>query len=235
MRTYGIQMPHLVALIGFALATGLASASGPERDAPPQRQWTIYLAQDKHLDYNWCGSTTAIELRMAALVDYYLDLVERVPDARWNLDSTLWLEVYRRHRGAVGAERLLKGIKDGRIGYAGNREVSLWGMMSTELAIRACQGALPIEQAAGVPARTALVMENPGMSGGAAAILTQCGFAFLGRGIYALRAESYLGQRQPLPLFWWQAPGGRRILVRWDLYADTNRGVGTAKLTNWAY
>ena len=37
------------------------------------RQWTIYLAQDKHLDYNWCGSTTEIELRMAALLDYFLD------------------------------------------------------------------------------------------------------------------------------------------------------------------
>jgi len=37
------------------------------------RQWTIYLAQDKHLDYNWCGSTTEIELRIAALLDYFLD------------------------------------------------------------------------------------------------------------------------------------------------------------------
>jgi len=43
-----------------------------ERD----RQWTVYLAQDKHLDYNWCGSTTEIELRMAALLDYYLDAAE---------------------------------------------------------------------------------------------------------------------------------------------------------------
>ena len=36
------------------------------------RRWTIYLAQDKHLDYNWCGSQAEIEVRMAALVDYYL-------------------------------------------------------------------------------------------------------------------------------------------------------------------
>ena len=33
----------------------------------PDRSWTIYLAQDKHLDYNWCGSTAAIEARMAEL------------------------------------------------------------------------------------------------------------------------------------------------------------------------
>ena len=49
------------------------------------RQWTVYLAQDKHLDYNWCGSTTEIELRMAALLDYYLDAAER-NEVCWNLD-----------------------------------------------------------------------------------------------------------------------------------------------------
>ena len=32
--------------------------------AEPRRQWTVYLAQDKHLDYNWCGSTEEIESRM---------------------------------------------------------------------------------------------------------------------------------------------------------------------------
>ena len=62
------------------------------------RQWTVYLAQDKHLDYNWCGSTTEIELRMAALLDYYLERAEK-NGARWNLDGTLWFEVYHRHRG----------------------------------------------------------------------------------------------------------------------------------------
>jgi hypothetical protein len=36
------------------------------------RQWTVYLAQDKHLDYNWCGSRVEIEVRMAAL-SYVLD------------------------------------------------------------------------------------------------------------------------------------------------------------------
>ena len=41
------------------------------------RQWTIYLAQDKHLDYGWCGTPTEVEVRMATLLDCYLDQVER--------------------------------------------------------------------------------------------------------------------------------------------------------------
>ena len=217
----------LLSLTCVALAMGRRVAHSAEPDTSA-RNWTIYLAQDKHLDYNWCGSTTEVELRMVALTDYYLDLVERT-DARWNLDGTIWLEVYRRHRGDEGAQRLLKAIREGRIGYAGNRSVLLWGILSSELAIRACYGAGSIEQAVQQPAKTALIMENPGLSGGAANILAECGFPYLGRGIYDLRAESYNQHRQPYPLFWWLAPGGKRILVRWDLYQNTGSWGGYAE------
>jgi len=200
----------------------------PCRAGESGRQWTIYLAQDKHLDYNWCGSTTEIELRMAALLDYYVDRAERGAVC-WNLDGTLWEEVYRRHRGEDGAKRLHDAIRDRRIGYAGNYAVLLWGILDTETAIRACYDAVPIERATGVRARTALVMENPAMPWGVANILTECGFDFLGRGVYHLRAQSYLPRREPLPLVWWQAPNGKRILMRWDLYADTGSWGGYAE------
>lgn len=204
----------------FAPVACGAAASG--------RQWTVYLAQDKHLDYNWCGSTTEIELRMAALLDYYLDAAEQ-GRGRWNLDGTLWHEVYRRHRGPAGAARLHDAIRRGRIGYAGNYAVLLWGILDTETAIRACYDAVSIEQSTGVPARTALLMENPGMTWGIANVLTDCGYDFLARGIYWLRAESYNHRREPYPLFWWQAPNGKRILVRWDLYEDTKSWGGYAE------
>ena len=209
----------LVSLLVFTVVCHATDAS---------RKWTIYLAQDKHLDYNWCGSTTEIELRMADLLDYYLDVAER-NKVCWNLDGTLWDDVYARHRGKIYSTRLHDAIKSGRIGYAGNYCVLLWGILDTETAIRACYGAIPIEKSTGVPAQTALIMENPGMTWGIANILTSCGFDFLGRGIYRLRAESYYHQREPYPLFWWKAPNGKRILVRWDLYHDTKSWGGYAE------
>ena len=115
MRTY----LNLLAVFCAAMLAGeLSLAAEPAGPSGPTRQWTIYLAQDKHLDYNWCGSTTEIELRMVALLDYYLDLVERTTDVRWNMDCTLWAEVYRRHRGEEGYRRLVGAIRKGRIGYA---------------------------------------------------------------------------------------------------------------------
>ena len=99
---------------------------------------------------------------MVGLMDYFVDAAER-DEACWNLDGTLWGEVYRRHRGKAGSARLHDMIRRGRIGYAGNYAVLLWGILDTETAIRACYGAIPIEKSTGVRARTALVMENPGM------------------------------------------------------------------------
>jgi len=209
-------------LLWFALILGLAVACRAQERGS---RWTVYLAQDKHLDYNWCGSTTEIELRMTALLDDYLDAAER-NKVCWNLDGTLWDEVYHRHRGQSGRARLHEAIGNGRIGYAGNFCVLLWGILDTETAVRSCYGAVPIEKSTGIAARTALVMENPGMTWGIANILTDCGFDFLGRGIYRLRAESYHHLRDPYPLFWWEAPNGKRVLVHWDLYTDTKSWGG---------
>ena len=192
------------------------------------KRWTIYLVQDKHLDYGWCGSTTEVELRMAALLDYYLDLAEQ-DRARWNLDGTIWDEVYARHRGRAGSDRLRRAIRDGCIGYVGNYAVLLWGILATETAIRDSLAATDIERSTGVRTRTVLVMENSTIPWGIVNILTECGFDFLGRGVYNLRAESYLGRRDALPLVWWQAPNGKRILMRWDLYSDTASWGGYAE------
>jgi len=192
------------------------------------RRWTLYLAQDKHLDYGWCGSTTEVELRMATLLDYYLDLAEQ-GRARWNLDGTIWDEVYGRHRGQPGSERLHRAIRDGRVGHVGNYAVLLWGILDTETAIRAALASADLERVTGRRTRTALAMENSTIPWGVANVLTECGFDFLGRGVYNLRAESYLGRREPLPLVWWQAPNGKRILMRWDLYSDTESWGGYAE------
>ena len=220
-RPVAISICHILLCLQLSLSV---VCQATEAD----RQWTVYLAQDKHLDYNWCGSTSEIELRMVSLLDYYLGAAER-NEVCWNLDGTLWDEVYRRHRGQAGRERLHNAIRKGRIGYAGNYAVLLWGILDTETAIRACYGAIPIEKSTAVRARTALVTENPGMTWGIANILTDCGFDFLARGIYPLRAESYYRQRSPYPLFWWNAPNGKQILVRWDLYQDTKSWGGYAE------
>ena len=130
----------------LALLPAVSPASPPAKtvDAGGKpRPWTVYLAQDKHLDYNWCGSTTEIELRMVRLMDYYLDLVQRtdgkVEPRRDDLGGGLQAAPGR----GGAARRLLEAVQKGKIGCPGNRAVLLWGILSTELAIRACCGTIP--------------------------------------------------------------------------------------------
>lgn len=197
------------------------------------RHWTVYIAQDKHLDYNWCGTRTEIERRMAALTDHYLDYAER--GGHCNIDCTAWLDVYRAWRGEeaagrpLGAGRLLDAVRQGRVGYGAAQAVLLWGVLPTELAIRALYGAAAIAQETGRPPDTALIMENPAMTWGVASVLAACGIPYLARGVYDLRAHSYLPNRDPYPLFWWRAPDGRRLLVHWDLYENTGSWGGYAE------
>lgn len=192
------------------------------------RTWTIFIAQDKHLDYNWCGTQTEIEVRMAALVDGYLALAEE-DRSIWNLDSTLWYETYKRQRGPEGAQRLARELRRGTIGFAANHSVLLWGLLSTELAIQSFYQSLAIDKQTGIRSDTALIMENPGMMWGVAGVMTACGLPYLARGIYDLRAEGYNSKRQPYPLFWWLAPDGKRVLVHWDLYTTTGAWGGYAE------
>jgi len=136
----------LAATLTFA-ASSVIGAAGTHAQKP-ERKWTIYIAQAKHLDYNWCGTTTEVELRMAALMDFYLDQAEHEA-GRWNLDGAIWADVYRRHRGEEGLARLHRAIRDGWIGYGGNHSVLLWGILDTETAIRASYGGIGIENASG--------------------------------------------------------------------------------------
>ncbi len=192
------------------------------------RSWTIYIAQDKHLDYNWCGTQTEIEVRMAALVDGYLALAEE-DRSRWNLDCTLWYTGYKRQRGLQGAQRLVKALQKGRIGWAANHSVLLWGLLNTELSIQSFFQALEIAELTDEITDTVLIMEDPGMPWSVASVVTACGFPYLARGIYDLRAESYNRAREPYPLFWWLAPDGKRVLVHWDLYETTGAWGGYAE------
>ena len=193
-----------------------------------KRAWTVYIAPDKHLDYNWCGTHAEIETRMAQLLDFHLGLAER-RGRKWNIDSTLWLDVYRRQRGEKGAKRLLEAIKKGSIGYGASYSVLLWGIMGTELAFRALYNSAAIQEQTGTANETALIMENRGLPWGVAEILAGAGFKYVARGTLPLRAESYDGKRLPYPLFWWISPSGRRLLVSWPPYVETGKWGGYAE------
>ena len=55
----------------------------------PARPWTIYIAQDKHLDFGWIHPVEKVIERINMLSDYALDHLER-----WNFELSIWVEGY---------------------------------------------------------------------------------------------------------------------------------------------
>ena len=185
----------------------------------PCRPWTIYIAQDKHLDYGWIHPVEQVIERLNVLTDFSLD-----HDMRWNFESSIGVEEYLGARPSERGEQLLTKLRRGEMEVAANWLVPSPGILSVEEMIRLL-GYAHWLCAQGVPVQTVLMEEAPSLSWGMASVLAGAGFSHLIKGAYDLR-NPHLKERDPYPLAWWEGPDGRRVLLRWDLYADTGKWGG---------
>ncbi len=190
----------------------------------PTRCWTVYVAQDKHLDYGWIHPVEKVVERMNVLTDYHLDAAERI-GLRWNLDTSIWVEEFLRARPAARAERLLAALRVGDLEVGAFWVVPLPGFMGTEELLHSLYYARHLEEDLGIPMRTAAIQEAPSLSWGLATILAGAGIAHVVKGAYNLR-NPHLREREPAPLVHWEGPDGSRVLLRWDAYADTHSWGG---------
>jgi hypothetical protein len=212
----------------LALDVRCAVGSWSVRSAvPPTRHWTIYIAQDKHLDYGWIHPVEQVVERMNLLTDYHLDAAERV-GLRWNLGNSIWVEEYLRARPSARRERLLTALRSGEFEVAALWLVPFPGVPGTEEILRGLQAARELERAYGIPVRTASLQEVPSLPWGYATILAGANVPYAVKGAYDLR-NPHLRERDPYPLAAWEGPDGSRVLLKWDLYAGTNEWGGYAE------
>ena len=206
-----------------AVSCGSGSWEGAATLAPT-RLWTIYIAQDKHLDYGWIHPTEKVVERMNVLVDYHLDAARRI-GLRWNLDASIWVEEFLCARPSANREQLLDALRSGRFEVNALWLVPLPGFMSTEEVVQSLYYARHLQDDLSIPVRTASLQEAPSLSWGLATILAGSGFSHLVKGAYDLR-NPHLRERAPLPLAYWEGPDGSRVLLKWDAYADTHSWGG---------
>ncbi len=194
---------------------------------PPTRHWTLYVAQDKHLDYGWIHPVEKVAERMNALLDYHLDAAERM-GLRWNLDTSVWVEEFLRARPSARAERLLAALRAGRFEVGALWLVPFPGLMDTEEWLRSLYYARHLEEAYGIPVRTVSLQEAPSAPWGVATILAGAGLTRVVKGAYDLR-NPHLREREAAPLSAWEGPDGSRVLLKWDAYHKTDSWGGYAE------
>jgi alpha-mannosidase len=191
------------------------------------RRWTIYIAQDKHLDYGWIHPVEKVVERMNTLLDFHLAASQRM-GLRWNLETAIWIEEYLRARPSGQQALLRAALREGRMDVSAVWLVPLPGVMGTEEHIRSLYDAQALAQELGIRVDTASLQEAPSLSWGQATILAGAGIPYVVKGALDLR-NPHLRQREPLPLSFWQGPDGSRVLLRWDTYADANLWGGYAE------
>jgi alpha-mannosidase len=183
------------------------------------RPWTVYVAQDKHLDYCWKHGVEDVMSRIYALTDYCID-AHASHGMRFNFDCTLWLEEYLRGRSGARTRALVGLLRSGAFQMASMTSVLFNGILTEEEMIHALMPARRFERDHGIPATTVMPNEAPGMPWGMAAVLAGSGIGYVVRGAYDLN-NANIRNRDPHPLFWWEGPDGSRLLTKFDLYEES--------------
>lgn len=181
----------------------------------------IYLANDDHTDYLWSGDEAQYDDAFGTMIDYYLDLADQTDhlpsdhQSRFNCDSTIWLDSYRRTRPAAQLERLLGRIRSGHISFAMNYLVSTYGATPLEAVIRTLAPSAAWQREHSISSQLVLAMENQTLPLGIATIFSGAGAKWSWRGICncATRVGNAFGRRPEL--FWWTGVDDSRILMKW--------------------
>jgi len=207
--------------------TCLQGAWRAQASLPPTRPWTIYIAQDKHLDFGWIHPVEDVVARINRLTDFALQEAHRA-GFHWNFDTSIWFEEYLKARPSEAANALVEALRSGQFEMAAFNLVPFPGYMSMEEILQSLIPAQRIADTYGIAVRTASLQEVPSLPWGIISILAGAGIPYLVKGAYNLR-NPHLKERQAFPLGWWEGPDGQRMLVKWDGYEDTHSWGGYAE------
>jgi alpha-mannosidase len=194
---------------------------------PAARPWTIYIAQDKHLDFGWIHPVEQVLERIHRLTDHALEQA-RQSNFHWNFDTSIWVEEYLKARSSQAGSELIEALRSGRFEMAAFQLVPFPGYMGTEELVHSLMPARRLEQQYGIPLHTASLQEVPTLPWGMISILAAAGIPYLVKGAYALR-NPHLVEREAHPLSWWEGPDGGRVLAKWDALGNHSAWGGYAE------
>ncbi|MBB6674572.1 alpha-mannosidase [Cohnella nanjingensis] len=179
---------------------------------------TVHVVSHTHWDREWYEDFQGFRIRLVYLIDELLDLMEREPNYRYFLmdGQTIVLDDYLEIRGE-NRERLLKLIRDGRIGVGPWYVMPDEFLVSGESLIRNLLKGFRSARALGVePVKSGYIPDIFGHNSQFPQILRGFGIdnAVLFRGFH--------GDADPSEI-WWEGADGSRVL---GLKLDEDRSYG---------
>lgn len=175
----------------------------------------VLLMHHSHTDIGYTHFQDTVFALNREYIRRAMDLAETYVDGRpgeqfkWTCETTIMVEDFIRHARPEEVERLVSLHRRGLIGFGGMYG-NLTPLYSTEMLARTLYAAAWLRREIGLDIRFALNCDVNGQSWGLVEMLLDAGFEGLGMAINRVMARD----PQPRPIaFWWQGPGGRRLLA----------------------
>ena len=180
------------------------------------RPFSIFIAQDKHLDYGWKHKEHELDFRMNDIIDFYLGEYQN-RGRKYNFDCLLWLEQYLSSHTEAESNLLMQAIAENGMSVGAFTVIPMTGIMSGEELAAAMRKAKSFANTHQIPIEVAI--PNECMTWGLASCLSNSGIPYLARGAYDL-ANPHIKKRDRIPLFYWEGPDGTKVLTHYNILED---------------
>lgn len=177
----------------------------------------VYFFHHTHTDIGYTHPQEEVAEQQAeniALAVKYCGLTEdRPPEARfaWTVETGWTLARFWERAGEEERSRFARYAREGRIQITAGY-LHLTQLVPPELLIRSLEPVLAIAAACGVEVDTAMVSDVNGVNWFYAQLLPQIGVRYLNMAVNTARGGAPLPAQRPGG-FWWESPGGDRLLV----------------------
>ncbi|MEM2930575.1 MAG: glycosyl hydrolase-related protein [Thermoproteota archaeon] len=204
----------------------------------PKKHWVIHLVQYSHHDLGYTDIPQNVldeYIKFYDLIMKYCEETEDWPDEvkfRYHVEQLWSILHYLQTQPRDRVEKLLKLVRNGRIGISALLGNEVTGLLGHEEIIRLLYPAFMLKRTYGVSAEVAELNDVPGLSWGLATSLSGSGVKviapLLPRWYYGKHTpfwdeEKVTGGREPTA-FWWESLSGGRVLF-W--YQNIEFGVNT--------
>jgi hypothetical protein len=190
----------------------------------PARKWRIYVAASAHTDIGYTDWQPRCAQRHNENTDLALDLMEKYPEFKWNLEVAWQAENYLATNQGPKAERFLRFAKEGRLGVQALYCNALTALCSSEAACRLTSFAHGLQTRYGIPYRSAMISDVPTQEASLPMLLAAAGIRYFSSGINNDRAYPFTQLQGQSPC-WWEGPDGSRVLM--------NYATGYAQAAGW--
>lgn len=188
----------------------------------PARKWTLHLIPHVHLDVGYTDVQGKVLELHSRNLDRALDALDRDPGFAFSVDGSLIVDQYLATRSPERADRVLAGLRSGRLSVNAFHILFLSGVAGLEEIYRAAYAAARLRDEHGVPITYANLTDVPSYSAAIPSILRALGIdAFVGienhhRGGTADSDAQHLAS----PVMW-EGVDGSRVLTHFsDTYSQ---------------